>query len=87
MMMSVPLSWFSRWSERRLDAAGAERRGAGMIEVDDLVQAVWGGRGPPRREPVGGPGRGGRRSSVPSGSGKSTFLRCLNGLERFNRAA
>ena len=23
----------------------------------------------------------------PSGSGKSTFLRCLNGLERFNRAA
>jgi polar amino acid transport system substrate-binding protein len=24
MLMSVPLSWFSRWSERRLDAAGAK---------------------------------------------------------------
>ena len=38
MVMSVPLSWFSRWSERRLGAGRRERRGAGMIEVDDLVK-------------------------------------------------
>ncbi len=24
MMMSLPLSWFSRWTERRLDAGGTK---------------------------------------------------------------
>ena len=60
MMMSVPLSWFSRWSERRLADDRRERRGAGMIEVDELVQAARRGRGPPGREPHGRSGRGRR---------------------------
>ena len=38
MVMSVPLSWFSRWSERRLAAGGVKGGCAGMIEVVDLVK-------------------------------------------------
>ena len=82
MMMSVPLSWFSRWSERRLASGQREGRVAGMIEVIDLVK--W--HGP--IEVLRGVNLAVSRGEVaaiigPSGSGKSTFLRCLNGLETF----
>ena len=59
-----------------------EGRGAGMIEVDDLVKRY----GP--IEVLRGVNLAVARGEVaaiigPSGSGKSTFLRCLNGLETF----
>ena len=82
MMMSVPLSWFSRWSERRLALGRRERRGTGMIEVADLVKRHG------AIEVLRGVSLTVSRGEVaaiigPSGSGKSTFLRCLNGLESF----
>ena len=82
MMMSVPLSWFSRWSERRLGSVRRERRGMGMIEVIDLVK--WHGTIEVLRGVNLSVARGEVAAIIgPSGSGKSTFLRCLNGLERF----
>ena len=58
MMMSVPLSWFSRWSERRLAAGGVKGGCARMIEVVELVKshgAIEVLRG---REPLGRARRG-----------------------------
>ncbi len=82
MVMSVPLSWFSRWSEHRLGIGWRERRGTGMIEVIDLVKRHG------AIEVLRGVSLTVARGEVaaiigPSGSGKSTFLRCLNGLEPF----
>src|SRR3954453_24107064 len=63
-----------------------ERSGAGMIEVRDLVKR----HGP--LEVLRGVTLSVAQGEVaaiivPSGGGKSTFLRCLNGLERFQRGS
>ena len=82
MMMSVPLSWFSRWSERRLAAGGVKGGALRMIEVVDLVK--WHGPIEVLRGVSLAVSRGEVAAIIgPSGSGKSTFLRCLNGLESF----
>ena len=59
LAMSVPLSWFSRWSERRLGAAGAKGGATGMIEVERPGQAARRARGAAGLTLAVAPGRGG----------------------------
>ena len=62
---------------------GPEGGGAGMIEVVDLVKDHGALRGPATGS-ASTVARGEVAAIIgPSGGGKSTFLRCLNGLERF----
>ncbi len=81
MAMSLPLSWFSGWFEKKL--SGESTKGvAHMIEVENLVKSR--GNLPILRGVSLSVSRGEVAVVVgPSGCGKSTFLRCLNGLERF----
>ena len=79
MLMSFPLSVFARWSERRLAAEG---KTYAMIETRDLQKNF--GSLQVLRGVTLSVAEGEVAAIIgPSGGGKSTFLRCLNGLERF----
>ncbi len=64
MVMSVPLSWFSRWSERRLGAERRERRGRWHDRGRRPGQAARRARGPPGRDACRSTGARWPRSSA-----------------------
>ena len=71
LAMSYPLSWFSRWFERRLGAEG-RRGGAGMIEVQRSGQAITARCEVLRRDqPDGRAGARSRRSSAPRAAARA----------------
>ena len=82
LMMSLPLSWFSRWTERRLASGGVRGGALVMIDVIDLVKSHGATRILRGVSLTVAPGEVAAIIGS-SGSGKSTFLRCLNGLESF----
>ena len=73
MAMSLPLSWFSRWSERSPGRVGHEGGCAdmSMIEVDGPGQAARHPRGAAGREPVVSGAARSRRSSAPRGAARA----------------
>ena len=76
MMMSLPLSWFSRWTERHLAAGGVKGGCPRMIDVIELVKSHG------ATKILRGVSLSVARGEVAaiigaSGSGKSTFLALL----------